>query len=69
MNEKIQAATAPEKADLKEVLGRIGEVLDRSIEGVNMMREGPPAIDLSRIDFGALPGSSRHRRRTLTSNG
>ena len=51
---KIREETAPEKADLAGVLKRIGEVLDRSIEGSPMVREGPPAVDLSRIDFAAL---------------
>lgn len=54
--ERIRTATAPEKADLGDVLRRIGEILDRSIEGASLARdrEGPPAIDLSRIDFEAL---------------
>jgi type I restriction enzyme R subunit len=52
--EQILAATAPERADLDAVLRRIGEVLDRSIEGVDVAHAGPPAIDLSRIDFKAL---------------
>jgi type I restriction enzyme R subunit len=53
--ERIRAETAPEQADLGSVLGRIGEVLDRSIEGAPIVREGgPPPIDLSRIDFQAL---------------
>ncbi|MBS2032898.1 MAG: type I restriction endonuclease subunit R [Deltaproteobacteria bacterium] len=52
--EKIREATVPEKADLAAVLQRIGEVLDRSIEGGVIARSGPPAIDLSKIDFEAL---------------
>ncbi len=36
------------------MLLRIGEVLDRSIEGVDIDHAGPPALDLSRIDFKAL---------------
>lgn len=51
---KIREETAPERADVTDVLRRIGEVLDRSIEGADMVRDGPPAIDLSRIDFKAL---------------
>jgi type I restriction enzyme R subunit len=54
LSEKIRTETAPEQADIGEVLRRIGEVLDRSIEGSPMVREGPPAINLSRIDFQAL---------------
>lgn len=52
--EKIRLETTPEAADLTDVLRRIGSVLDRSIEGVSSVGEGPPAIDLSRIDFKAL---------------
>ena len=36
------------------VLRRIGEVLDRSIEPSQTVREDVPAIDLSRLDFRAL---------------
>jgi type I restriction enzyme R subunit len=52
--DKIGAEIAPEKVDLGEVLWRIGDVLDRSIEGAPMMREVSPQIDLSKIDFAAL---------------
>lgn len=54
LSEKIREATAPERADIHTVLMRIGEVLDRSIQGVETVEDGPPAIDLSRIDFKAL---------------
>jgi len=54
LSEKVRAETTPERADLGEVLRRIGEVLDASIEGTEMIREGPAPIDLSRIDFQAL---------------
>lgn len=40
--------------DIGAVLDQIGKVLDRSIEGVLIAKEGPAAIDLSRIDFAAL---------------
>ena len=52
--DKIAAETAPDKVDLAAVLRRIGDVLDRSIEGAPMLREVSPAIDLSKIDFHAL---------------
>lgn len=58
--EKIREATTPGKADIAEVLQRIGQVLDESIEGVLMTKEGPPAIDLSRIDFKALAAKFKH---------
>ncbi len=53
LEEKIREATAPEKADIGEVLRRIGEVLDRSIEGA-AIEGNAKSIDLSRIDFKAL---------------
>ena len=52
--EKIRETLAPDQRDLTAVLNDIGRVLDRSIEGVEMVKDGPPAIDLSRIDFKAL---------------
>jgi type I restriction enzyme R subunit len=53
--DRIRTETAPEQIDLGGVFRRIGEVLDRSIEGTEMVRDGgPPPIDLSRIDFQAL---------------
>jgi type I restriction enzyme, R subunit len=54
LSEKIRSTTAPAKSDITDVLNRIGEVLDQSIEGAAIVRDGPPAIDLSRIDFKAL---------------
>lgn len=54
LSEKIAEETAPERSDITDVLQRIGQVLDRSIEGVAIVKDGPPAIDLSRIDFQAL---------------
>jgi type I restriction enzyme R subunit len=53
LSEKIREIISPEKADIAEVLRRIGQVLDNSIEGV-VMTQGAPQIDLSRIDFKAL---------------
>jgi type I restriction enzyme, R subunit len=53
LSEKIRETIAPEKTDIADVLRRIGQVLDSSIEGV-VMTQGAPQIDLSRIDFKAL---------------
>jgi type I restriction enzyme, R subunit len=50
----IKLATAPAKTDIADVLQRIGEVLDRSIEGASIAKDGPAPMDLSRIDFKAL---------------
>jgi type I restriction enzyme R subunit len=51
--ESVRAETSPEKANLADVLRRIGMVLDDSIEGVDVHRESR-SIDLSRIGFEAL---------------
>lgn len=56
---------AAKKADIQAVLAQIGEVLDRSIEGVLICKEGGGAIDLSRIDFKAL---SQRFERSKTKN-
>lgn len=53
LGEEIRAETAPAKADVGEVLRRIGEVLDRSIEGAAIDAAAPP-LDLSRLDMAAL---------------
>lgn len=50
----IRATLNPEKADLSAVLQRIGQVLDGSIQGAAILRDGPAPIDLTRIDFEAL---------------
>lgn len=52
--EKIREEMSPDTIDLADVLQRIGDVLDRSIEGAEMVTAGPPAIDLSRLNFAAL---------------
>src|SRR5205814_997982 len=62
LSEKIREATTPGRADITEVLQRIGQVLDHSIEGVLMVKEGPPAIDLSRIDFKALAAKFKNSK-------
>jgi type I restriction enzyme, R subunit len=62
LSEKIRETTAPPTTDLSAVLQRIGEVLDRSIEGVEMVSDPGPAIDLSRIDFRALAAKFRNSK-------
>jgi type I restriction enzyme R subunit len=62
LSEKIRETTTPPTTDLSAVLQRIGEVLDRSIEGVEMVRDPGPAIDLSRIDFRALAAKFRNSK-------
>jgi type I restriction enzyme R subunit len=54
LGEKIREATSGERKDISDVLKQIGDVLDRSIEGADIAREGTTVLDLSRIDFEAL---------------
>jgi type I restriction enzyme R subunit len=51
--EKLRVETQPQAVDVREVLARLGDVLDRSIESVDAVREVSP-LDLSAIDFEAL---------------
>ena len=50
----IRAALAPNPADISRVMGQVNTLLDASITGVSIREDGPPALDLSRIDFEAL---------------
>jgi type I restriction enzyme R subunit len=52
--EKVREATAPPQRSLDEVLAAIGRVLDGSIVGAAGVRDAPPPVDLSRIDFQLL---------------
>jgi type I restriction enzyme R subunit len=52
--EKVHEVTAPPQQSLDAVLAAIGRLLDRSIVGAEALRDGPPAVDLSRIDFQRL---------------
>ncbi len=64
----IRARLNPERPDVGAVLARIGGLLDEAIVGLEIREGGPPAIDLSRIDFQALAqrfGASRHRNTEL----
>ena len=44
----------PNPADITEVMGDIGKLLDTSITGVGMPAKPAPVMDLSKIDFEAL---------------
>ncbi len=59
ITERIRLTMTPEQADVSSVLARVGEVLDRSIEGHAIAREPPPPLDLSKFDFQALAARFR----------
>lgn len=50
----IRQKINPRAADISEVMGDINELLDRSVTGMMIREAGPPAIDLSKINFEAL---------------
>ena len=50
----IRAKLSPNPPDIATILNQIGELLDNSIAGLQIRDGGPPAIDLSKINFEAL---------------
>jgi type I restriction enzyme R subunit len=66
--EAIRATLNPNPVDISQVMGGIGALLDESITGIAIREEGPPPLDLSRIDFEALAArfrASRHKNTDL----
>ncbi|MBL8533775.1 MAG: type I restriction endonuclease subunit R [Betaproteobacteria bacterium] len=64
----IRAKLSPNPPDISAVMGQIAGLLDESITGLSIREAGPPAIDLSRIDFEALAKrfeSSTHKNTDL----
>jgi type I restriction enzyme R subunit len=61
----IRAKLNPNPVDITAVLGEIADLLDASISGVDIAAEGPPPLDLSRIDFKAL---SQRFKKSTTKN-
>jgi len=56
----------PNPPDISAVMGQIGQVLDQSITGVAIRDQGPPSIDLSKIDFQALADKFKQKRNKKT---
>jgi len=52
--EAIRAKLNPERPDISEVMGGINDLLDVSIAGMTVRDQGPPPLDLSKINFAAL---------------
>ncbi|MCB1212616.1 MAG: DUF3387 domain-containing protein, partial [Verrucomicrobiales bacterium] len=64
----IRAKLSPNPPDIATILKQIGEVLDDSITGQAIREGGPPAIDLSKINFEALAErfkESKHKNTDL----
>jgi type I restriction enzyme R subunit len=64
----IRAKLSPNPPDIATILKQIGELLDDSITGMQIRDGGPPAIDLSKINFEALAQrfkESKHKNTDL----
>jgi type I restriction enzyme R subunit len=64
----IRANLSPNPPDIATILQQIGELLDDSITGLTVRDAGPPAIDLSKINFEALAQrfkDSKHKNTDL----
>jgi type I restriction enzyme R subunit len=66
--ETIRAKLNPNPPDISQVMGGINGLLDESITGHEIRESGPPALDLSKINFEALAQrfkKSKHRNTDL----
>ena len=66
--EAIRAKLNPNPTDISKVLGDINTLLDESITGHAIRDQGPPALDLSKINFQALTSrfkQSKHKNTDL----
>ena len=66
--EAIRTKLNPNPANITEVMGDIGKLLDASITGVAMPVKPAPVMDLSKIDFAALRSrfkESKHKNTDL----
>ena len=66
--EAIRAKLNPNPPDISKVLGDINTLLDESITGHAIRDQGPPALDLSKINFEALASrfkQSKHKNTDL----
>ena len=62
----IRAAMNPNPVDISLVLGQINQVLDESITGHAIRDQGPPALDLSKINFEALASKFKESNHKST---
>ncbi|ARO87200.1 deoxyribonuclease HsdR [Nitrosospira lacus] len=64
----IRAKLNPNQPDISQVMGQINSLLDESITGHEIRQSGPPALNLSKINFEALAKrfeKSRHKNTDL----
>ncbi len=68
IGDAIRAKFTPNPTDISKVMGGISTLLDESIIGITVRESGPPALDLSKINFEALAKrfkQSKHRNTEL----
>lgn len=66
--EAIRARLNPDPPDISAIMGEINALLDDSITGMTIREEGPPPLDLSKINFEALAQrfkQSKHKNTDL----
>lgn len=66
--EAIRAKLNPNPTDISQVMGQINDLLDESITGHEIRDQGPPALDLSKVNFAALSQrfkESKHKNTDL----
>ncbi len=66
--EAILARLNPNPPDISQVMGQINGLLDESITGHEIREQGPPALDLSKINFEVLAQrfkESKHKNTDL----
>ena len=61
---KDMAELSPNAPDISEIMQRISGLLDESISGLTIREAGPPAIDLSKVNFEALSARFKTSPRT-----
>lgn len=66
--EAIRAKLNPNPPDISQVMRQINDLLDESITGHEIRDQGPPALDLSKVNFEALSQrfkESKHKNTDL----
>ena len=64
----IRAKLSPDPPDISTIMGQITGLLDKSITGLTIREAGPPAIDLSKVNFEVLAQrfkESKHKNTDL----
>jgi type I restriction enzyme R subunit len=64
----IRAKLNPDPVDISKIMADINELLDQSVSGTELREDGPPALDLSKINFQALADrfkKSKHKNTDL----